>query len=46
MFCKVEEEEEGGGGVKEEEIPSRRPPRFDHDPLPDCSTDLLIDGAL
>jgi hypothetical protein len=39
---KVEEGEES----EEEDLPPRRPPRFDHDPLPDCSTDLLIDGAL
>ena len=33
MFSKVEVEEEEEE-EEEEELPPRRPPRFDHDPLP------------
>jgi hypothetical protein len=46
MFSKVEEEtetEEEKEEGEEEELPPRRPPRLDHDPLPDYPADLLID---
>jgi hypothetical protein len=44
MFLEVEEEEEEEEAEEEEEeLPPRRPPRFDHDPLPDYPADLLID---
>ena len=44
MFLEVEEEEEEEEETEEEEeLPPRRPPRFDHDPLPDYPPDLLID---
>ena len=45
MFSKVEEEAEAEEETEEEEeeLPPRRPPRFDHDPLPDYPADLLID---
>ena len=42
MFSKVEVEEEEEE-EEEEELPPRRPPRFDHDPLPDYPAYLLID---
>ena len=50
MFLEVEEEaeeeeaeEEEGEEVEEEELPTRRPPRFDHDPLLHYPGYLLID---
>ena len=46
MFSKVEEEaeaEEETEEEEEEELPPRRPPRLDHDRLPDYPADLLID---
>jgi hypothetical protein len=45
MFSKVEEEseeEEETEEEEEEEFPPRRPPRLDHDPLPDYPGDLLM----
>ncbi len=49
MFSKVEEEaeeEEDTEEGEEAELPPRRPPRLDHDPLPDYPADLLIDWTL
>ena len=46
MFSKVEEEaevEEEEEEEEEEELHPRRPPRFDHDPLPDYPAYLLMD---
>ena len=44
MFSKVEvEAEEEEEEEEEEELPPRRLPRSDHDPLPDYPADLLID---
>ena len=46
MISKVEEEEEAEEETEdgeEEELPPRRPPRFDHDSLPDYPADLWID---
>ena len=46
MFSKVEEEaeaEEETEEGEEEELPPRRPPRLDHDPLPNYPPYLLID---
>ncbi len=45
MFTKVEvevETEEETEEEEEEELHPRRPPRLDHDPLPDYPVDLLI----
>ena len=46
MFLEVETEEaeteEEEEEEEEEELPPRRPPRFDHDSLPDYPADLLM----